>query len=96
MTDEQVTTLWIGATRYYLGRMTYAVSDFCQLLRQTWDLLPDRVKDLIRRDVEIEFERDDLVRSAESQPSFLPLGCDCDRGEWEKVRQLWSGVGEQA
>lgn len=33
MTPDKTTTLWLGAFRYYCGRMTYAVSDFCEMLQ---------------------------------------------------------------
>ena len=32
-------TLWVGATHYHLGRTTYAVSDFCNLLIGSWNEL---------------------------------------------------------
>lgn len=47
MTADDLTTLWIGATRYYLGRMTYAVSDYCAMLRSQWHALPESTRTLI-------------------------------------------------
>ena len=35
MTDDQQLTLWLGATRYYLGRETYAVGQDCD--RAHWE-----------------------------------------------------------
>lgn len=32
MNDYDLTTLRLGAFRYYMGRRTYAVSDLCDLL----------------------------------------------------------------
>lgn len=87
MTDDQTTTLWLGAFRYYVGRMTYAVGDFCGLLIATWPTLPERTRTLIQRDLDEEFQRDDEARDVESM--CKPLGANCDRQQWERVRALW-------
>ena len=92
MRDEDALTLWLGATRYYLGRMTYAVSNYCDLLRREWPNLPEQTRNLIQRDVEEEFVRDDNDRAEGRQ--YTALGHDCDRAEWEKVRRLWTKAGE--
>lgn len=83
-------TIWLGATRYYLGRMTYAVSDFCECLIEAWPSLPDEARNLIKRDVEETFARDDAMRQERDEIMGLPLGMDCDRKQWERVRALWS------
>lgn len=88
MTEEQQLTLWLGAFRYYCGRTSYAVSDFCGLLIWQWPTLPKRARDLIQRDLEEEFERDDRARAEGRE--YKPLGLDCDREQWECVRSLWS------
>lgn len=89
--------LWIAATRYYLGRMTADVGEFCAHLIGAWSRLDDHTRDVIRRSVESEFERDDRARQLSADPSAtlhhgrcLPLGEDYDRREWEKIRELWS------
>lgn len=93
MTDDEQLTLWVGATRYHLGRMTYAVQDFCELLCKQWASLPEPTRKIIHRDVEQEFAQDDdmreLGRTEDAPPLRLPLGMDCDRKQWEKVRKLW-------
>lgn len=86
-TDAEMTTLWLGSFRYYLGRMTYAVGDFCDLLIKEWPSLPDRTKNLIQRDLTEAFTRDDEQRADGKE--YLPLGHDCDRQQWERVRKLW-------
>jgi hypothetical protein len=86
MTNEEKLTLWLGAYRYYCGRMTYAVGDFCDLLRKEWDNLPEYTKNLIKVELEETFARDDKIRPHDH---YAPLGADCDRKEWEKVRALW-------
>lgn len=77
MSPNQATTIWYGALGYYLGRMTYAVGDFCALLIEHWPTLPPETQALIRRDVERAFAAD-------------TLGMDCDRAEWARVRKLWT------
>jgi hypothetical protein len=90
MNDKEKSTVWIGAFRYYMGRMTYAVSDFCDILIKEWPSLPEHAKQIIKRDLEEGFERDDRLRSASDLPTIgYALGHDCDRAEWAKVRALW-------
>ena len=92
--EEEQSTVWIGACRYYLGRMTYAVGDFCGALVRHWPTLPTHARSIISRDVNEEFRRDDEARArlaSTRDVSFasFPLGHDCDRAAWEKVRELW-------
>lgn len=89
MTDSELMTLWVGATRYHIGRMTYAVHYFCGLLIRQWGALPESVRGIIKRDVTEAFERDDEMRSEPCERMFLPLGQDCDRAAWERVIKLW-------
>lgn len=91
-TEDEQSTVWIGACRYYLGRMTYAVGNFCDSLVRHWPTLPEHTRSIIQRDVEEEFDRDDNARSrrdAGHDVNYLALGHDCDRQQWEKVRELW-------
>ena len=90
MAPQDELTLWVGATRYYLGRMTYAVSDFCNLLIGSWNELSENTKTIIQRDIEEEFVRDDESRARGD--SFHPLGHDMDRKSWEHVRKLWRTI----
>ncbi len=76
------------AVRYCIGRMTYVVSDCCEWLCDVWPYLSDRVQKLIIREVEDSFAKDDEARADKHE--YLPLGHDCDRAQWEKVRKLWS------
>jgi hypothetical protein len=93
--DDDKITLWLGAFRYYCGRMTYAVGDFADILIREWSNLPSRVRYLIERDLEEEFRRDDASRELKNMKDSdrvwnHPLGHDCDRAQWERVRKLWS------
>ena len=87
MDPQDELTLWVGATRYYMGRMTYAVANYCNLLLGSWNELSQNTKTIIQRDIEEEFQRDDESRARGD--SFHPLGHDCDRKAWEHVRKLW-------
>lgn len=80
-------SLLIGAARYYTGRTTIGATDFAGRLADAWQDIPDHTRRIIRRDLEDEFKRDDRAREAGSE--FKPLGMDCDRQAWEKVRQAW-------
>lgn len=82
MTEHEALTLWLGAFRYYCGRRTYAVSDFCNLLLLKWATLPAETRNLIRRDLAEEIQRDDEARE---RGGYKPLGDDCDRDEWMRV-----------
>jgi hypothetical protein len=86
MNDQQQTTLWIGSFRYYLGRQTCAVSDFCDLLIQEWDNLPTHTQVIIINELENAFVRDDMDRSQGLK--HLPLGMDCDRADWQRVKDF--------
>lgn len=77
-----------AAFRYCLGRQTYIVSECVDWLVANWNKFPKNVRDAIKRDLEEEFERDDVARQ-EGNSFFKPLGGDCDRKEWERVRELW-------
>ena len=78
------------AVRYCLGRMTYIVGYCADWLIEQWSHLSPSARALIQRDVEEEFERDDAARERGAQ--FNPLGWDCDRAEWGRVRMLWVGA----
>ena len=78
----------IAATRYCLGRMSYIVSDCADWLIKIWPRLDKSTKTIIKRDIEDEFRRDNKAR--EDGGTYRPLGMDCDRKQWERVRALWS------
>jgi hypothetical protein len=87
MNTDQEITLWLGATRYYLGRTTYAVGEFADLLIEHWPTLDYNTRFLLQRDIEKEFSGDDEARKRGY--THFPLGANCDRAEWERVRRLW-------
>ena len=77
----------LAAFRYCLGRMTYIVGDCERWIFANWGHFPESVKKLIQRDLEEEFARDDEARARGA--AHKPLGHDCDRAAWERVRTLW-------
>ena len=77
----------LAAFRYCLGRMTYIVGDCERWIFANWGHFPESVKKLIQREVEEEIKRDDEARA--DGRDYKPLGHDCDRAAWERVRTLW-------
>jgi hypothetical protein len=77
----------VAAFRYCLGRMTYIVGDCERWIFANWEHFPESVKKLIQREAEEEIKRDDEAR--ERGDDYKPLGHDCDRAAWERVRTLW-------
>lgn len=80
----------IAAFRYCLGRQTYVVQTCSDWLTDIWPLLTEHTQGVIRRDLEEEFRRDDEARAREEK--HKPLGWDCDRKDWERVRALWGNA----
>jgi hypothetical protein len=54
-----------------------------------WPMLGANTRAVIQRDLEREFESDNNARQSEA--NYKPLGNDCDRKDWERVRALWKG-----
>lgn len=77
----------IAAVRYCLGRSSYIVGDCADWMMAHWDSWPTNVRQVLQRDIEAEFERDDAAR--ERGDEYMPLGMDMDREQWERVRRLW-------
>lgn len=71
-----------------LGSKTIGAMFFVREVEASWDKLPAPVRDYIQRVVDESFAFDDEKR-ATGQMEWLPLGMDCDRAEWEKLRKRW-------
>ena len=85
----------IAAVRYCLGRMTYITSDCSEWLVAQWPNIQQSARAVIQRDIDDAFARDDEAR--EAGDNYKPLGWDCDRVAWQRVRELWApniGPGE--
>lgn len=74
--------------RYFLGRMTIATCMFAEDLAKAWPYLDSRVQSLIKRELEEGFKRDDEARA--EKRDWKPLGHDCDRAAWQKVRDAYN------
>lgn len=86
ISDERVIE-W--GVRYCLGRMTFVPDECRRWLERHWWQMSVETRRAIRADVERAFEEDDRARA--DGRDWKPLGMDCDRAEWERVRKLWSG-----
>ncbi|KQP02509.1 hypothetical protein [Pseudorhodoferax sp. Leaf265] len=80
--------LAVAAFRYSCGRMTYMPDVCAGWLIRHWHEFPQRVRTIVQRDLEEEFKRDDEARAEGRE--YKPLGHDCDRKTWERVRALWA------
>jgi len=79
----------VAAFRYCLGRRTYIVQDCVNWLIDYWPQFNLGVKQIISRDLEDEFAKEE-IRLKEGDPfTFSSLGDNCDKVEWEKVRALY-------
>ena len=81
-------SLVFAAFRYYLGRMTISACGFAETLARAYPYLSESVQDIIAEELEDEFRRDDDAR-AKGKKTYFPLGMDCDREAWEKVRAAY-------
>lgn len=79
----------VATFRYCLGRQTYIVQECADWLLLHWPEIEQPVRNLIRRELDKAFEQDDRVRAGE-MAGYKPLGWDCDRQQWERVRSLWA------
>lgn len=74
--------------RYIIGRMSYAVSEWVDWCVQAWPEIPVSERAIIQRELEAAFERDDMLGKT-ARAHFSPLGSECDREQWERVRALY-------
>jgi hypothetical protein len=81
----------MAAVRYCLGRSSYVVEDCADWLLKYWYRFDDNARAVIQRDIDEYFARDDADRAEGRQ--HKALGWDCDREQWERVRELWKPAG---
>lgn len=67
--------------RYYLGRRTIATCAFARSLAAAWPLIAKHTREMIARELSQAYSE------AERHPEWKPLGDDCDRESWDKVRE---------
>lgn len=82
LTPPEKLTLFLGAFRYYLGRASYAVSEFTALLAKHWDDVDPYTKNLILKELKEELDKDTKQRDDPSFDGWCCLGHDCDRQSW--------------
>lgn len=78
------------AFEHCCGRNNYIVGVCVDWIIDQWPNFSNNSKAFIKRHLEKEIKRDD--ESRERGDRHHPLGHDCDRELWEKVRNLWSGT----
>lgn len=83
LTDDEVSSLVVGAFRYNLGRMTYSVSYFCDLVVRNKEDIPKGVLDLIEAELKEAIKDDDLGRK--EGKTHYKLGMDVDRIAWTNL-----------
>ena len=76
-----------AAVRYCLGRRTYIVGVCADWIIRNWDHFAPDTRTRIRADIEEAFELSE--RDKKAGGGYRPLGDDCDRADWERVRKLW-------
>ena len=74
--------------RYVLGRSSYAVSSWCDWIILNWNRIPKEERNLLILELERTFRQDDIDR--EGIKFVKALGHDCDRRQWERVRELYN------
>lgn len=85
--DNSELVFW--SFRYFLGRMTASTCDFATKLAVVYPHLPSQIRNLIKKELESAFEKDDKQR-AEGRNHYMELGHDCDRRAWELVRKVYN------
>ena len=71
--------------------MTIATCCFADELAKAWPLLEERTQNLIRKELDEAFAKDDELRADPVCSShYYPLGMDCDRAHWERVRVAYT------
>ncbi len=84
---EGLDFLWLCAFRYCLGRMSYVVGEFCDLLPNYWNLISHSVRNTILYELEQAIKEDEKDRSINNDVIIkkLPLGMEYDRISWLKL-----------
>lgn len=91
LTEAEEIVLVVGAFRYYLGRKTYAVSEFCYFLITHWESFSDRTRNLIQTDLEEQVKKEHQFKPSPLGMNTTFFGHLCDKKEWEQVRALYLG-----
>ena len=90
LTQQELDTLFLQSFRYCLGRTSYAVQDFCNMLLNHKNLLSDGVLKRLHKELQDAFVRDNCDR--EHRFEVKTLGHDCDRHSWSLVLKELTNV----
>lgn len=82
----------LAAFRYCVGRRSYIVYECVSWMLINWPKFGDFVKTHILVELENLFDMDDKFRTTGN--GCLTLGDDCDRIEWERIRDLGRGSAD--
>lgn len=86
MTEEE-SVIYFYAFRYCLGRMSYAVDDFCkEATRRIRDIGTHELTMMDREITEAQ-QKDDEDDKDGVDAMFHRLGMACDRADWLKLRE---------
>jgi hypothetical protein len=77
----------LATFQYCVGQHSYIVRECVDWLFANWSEFGDAAKELIKKELEELFDKDDLYRYGGG--GYKALGDNCDRLEWERVRALW-------
>jgi len=91
MENKDLSLLWVGAFRYYLGGQNIAVHSFCSLLMDEIDAgrVPDNAQFVIKKGLLEAFAADDKDQMRGFDSSIL--GHKVDRSKWLEVLGALSG-----
>ena len=91
---DTLSDLVFWSYRYFVGRRTIAATQFADQLSHAWPYLKSNIQQLIQRELDELFRRDDEQRLENTERGYLILGDDVDRAAWEKVRRAYNGPVE--
>lgn len=83
--------LLVESVRYNLDRMTYSVSECCDIVKQYWAEISDGTKSIIRRDLSEEIEHHfNTLQYRKMQAiegaKHTNLGMQCDVERWIELK----------
>ena len=70
--NEDISMILVSAERYALGRRTYIVQWTCEIIKNNLDLLSQKDKQVVIRDIE----------------NPISYGDECDKTEWLKLLEI--------
>lgn len=91
LSPDQEITLWIGALDYYLGRQTYSVHTFNEMLREHYSTLGPKTRNLVKSRLHEAFDRLARLRQiGVANATEAVFGSAIDRQAWEATQTFIS------